>query len=109
MQFTSAFKPSMWEVFIDKYFNTPNIVSADTGDFTFAPSDVLITELKNSFTNAKLEKYENGPTFSSYYVKYDIGGHKGDAIYKTTTTIYPDFIMYDTVEEYKMSFAAEYN
>jgi hypothetical protein len=105
MDLTSKLKPSLWEMFIEKYFNEPSVVAADTGDFTFAPSEEFVNDLKDSFSNAKVEKYENGPTFSLYYVKYDIGGHKGEAIYKATNTTFPDFTMYDSVDEYELSFS----
>jgi hypothetical protein len=105
MKFTSHVKPSLLEMFIDKYFNDSSIVAPDTGDFTFPPSANFVKELKDSFTLAKIEKYENGGAFSAYVVKYNIGGHNGEAIYKTTNTTYPDFLMYDDVEEYEMSFS----
>ncbi len=104
MELLSRFKPAVWEVFVHKYFAPATTICQNTGDFTFQPSKEFILDLTSSFTTAKIEKFENGPTFSSYHVDYFIGADKGEAIYKTTSFTYPVFTMYDTVEEYRLSF-----
>lgn len=111
MELLSKLKPGFWEMLSHKYemwsnkFFTPSTtVCQNTGVFTFQPSKEFIAELKDSFTMAKIEQFENGPTYSAYHVSYFIGAHKGDAIYKTTMLTYPDFTMYDSVEEYRLSF-----
>jgi hypothetical protein len=104
MELLRKLKPTVWEIFVHKYFQPATTVCQNTGDFTFQPSREFILDLTSSFTTAKIEKFENSDSFSSYHVDYFIGVDKGEAIYKTTRFIYPTFTMYDTVEEYRRSF-----
>jgi hypothetical protein len=105
MELLKKFKPNILEMLVHKYFTPATTVCKNTGDFTFQPSKEFVQELTESFTAAKIEKYENGISFSAYHVNYFIGANKGEAIYKTTTLTYPFFTMYDTIEEYRMSFS----
>jgi len=93
---------------IINFFPPFTTVSADTGNFTFPVSEELIQELTSSYTTARIEQFENGATFSSYHVDYFVGLTKGEAIYKTTSVTYPYFSMFDTVEEYHVSFSDHY-
>ena len=93
---------------IINFFPPFTTVGADTGNFTFPVSEELIQELTSNYTTAKIEQFENGATFSSYHVDYFVGLTKGEAIYKTTSLTYPYFNMFDTVEEYQVSFSDHY-
>ena len=93
---------------IINFFPPFTTMSSDTGNFTFPVSEELIQELTSNYTTAKIEQFENGATFSSYHVDYFVGLAKGEAIYKTTSVTYPYFSMFDTVEEYHVSFSDHY-
>ena len=105
MELLKKLKPNFFELLAHKFFVPATTVSPDTGEFTFLPSEEFIQELTSSFTVAKIKPFENGSSFSSYHVDYRIGLDKGEAIYKATTFSYPSFAMYDTIEEYRMSFS----
>ncbi len=82
-------KQSVWEIFVDKCFAPAIAISPEVKDISFPPSTELIQELDHSFTLAWVELFDNGSNYSAYHVDYNIGGHTGAAIYKTTTTLYP--------------------
>jgi hypothetical protein len=107
MELIKKTKP-MWDVLLDKYFAPATTIASNVGDFTFPPTEDLVQQLTSTYTMARVDMFENGPTFSAYNVDYNIGGIKGNAIYKTTVTTYPEFCMFDTVEEYEMSFELNY-
>jgi len=105
MQSNKQRKQSLWETFVDKYFNTPSIIASDTGDFSLASAPAFIHEPGRNFSALSIENYDSNPTFSSYFVEYHIGGGKGQAVYAATSTTYPDLASSDTVDEYEMSFS----
>ena len=107
METLKKFRLSIWKNFVKNYFSPASTIYHDFGDFTFPPSFEFINDLKRSFSESTIQRFENGPTFSSYQVSYDMGGKHGTAIYKTTTATYPAFSGFATEEEYKRSFSID--
>jgi hypothetical protein len=107
METLKKLRLSIWKNFVKNYFSPASTTYQDYGDFTFPPSHEFIHDLRKSFSESTIQKYENGPTFSAYQVSYDVGGRHGTAIYKTTTATYPRFNGFETEEEYKRSFSID--
>lgn len=98
---------SMWKRKVEQYYMYNSILTYDKRDFTFPPSQEFIDYLMRSFTESTVERYENGPTFSSYHVSYAKGKVHGEAIFKTTVTTYPQFSSFTSLEEYQRSFSKD--
>jgi hypothetical protein len=107
METLKKLRLSIWKNFVKNYFAPSSTSYHDFGDFTFPPSNEFLSDLRKSFSESTIRKFENGPTFSAYQVSYDAGGRHGTAIYKTTTATYPLFNGFDTLEEYKSSFSID--
>lgn len=98
---------SMWKRIVEQYYMYSSIITYDKRDFTFPPSREFIDYLMRSFTESTVERYENGPTFSSYHVSYAKGKVHGEAIFKTTVATYPQFSGFTSLEDYQRSFATD--
>ncbi|MBS1689339.1 MAG: hypothetical protein JSS96_11480 [Bacteroidetes bacterium] len=101
---TALLRSSEWEAKLNNHTAVIDTVNEKFCEFTFKPSEEMLAEITNNYSNAVIEEYENSPGFSSYKVHFDIAGTKGEAIYKTTLQLYPMFEDFDTEDEYMRSF-----
>ena len=106
MSILKKLKLSIWKKLsvTYKYSEVEGLVSA-YDKYRYPPSAVLMKDLQRTFTRSKIEGFENGINFSSYHISWFNDDQLGHSIYKTTTSTYPVFTRYDSVEAYFDSFS----